>query len=88
MRGSGPATSRGRRRPPGYEHSGKTEQYRGERNGAPPVLPKGSEAIGALTPGPKDAEKQDSGADYLANPTHGLRVFLRLAVPGGSAVSQ
>ena len=78
---SGPAASGGRRRPPGYEHRGKTQQYQGERNGAPPVFPKGSESIGALTPGRKDAKKQDSGAHDLANPTHVQRLFLRLAVP-------
>jgi len=34
------------------------------------VLPEGTKAVGALTPGPEDAEKQYNGADNLANSTH------------------
>jgi hypothetical protein len=34
------------------------------------MLPKGSEAMTGLTPDPEDAEKQENGADNLANPTH------------------
>jgi hypothetical protein len=70
-------------RVPGYEHSGKAKQYQRERYRAPPVLPEGTKAVGALTPGPEDAEKQENGADNLANPTHSSQAILRLlSLPG------
>jgi len=55
---------------PGYEHSGKAQQYQRERYRAPPVLPEGTKPMGAHTAGPEDAEKQENGADNLADPTH------------------
>src|SRR5436190_11956786 len=64
------AASRARRGSPGHEHGGKTQQDQRERNRAPPVLPEGSKAMGAHAPSPEDAEKQESGASNLANPTH------------------
>jgi hypothetical protein len=78
LQGSGPsAASRAWRGPPGHEHGGKTQQDQRERDRAPPVLPEGSKAMGAHAPSPEDAEKQENGADSLANPTHGPRLSLR-----------
>lgn len=71
-------------RVPGYEHSGKAQQYQRERYRAPPVLPEGTKAVGALTPGPEDAEKQENGADHLANPTHSPQAILRLLSLAGA----
>ena len=34
--------------------------------------------MGALAPGPEDAQKQEHGADSLANLTHGYRLSLRM----------
>jgi hypothetical protein len=31
--------------------------------------------MGAHAPGPEDAEKQETGADNLANPTHGPKTI-------------
>jgi len=70
-----PAASRIWRGPPGHEYSGKTQQYQRERNRAPPVLPEGSKTMVGLTPNPEDAEKQENGADNLANPTHSLKTI-------------
>ncbi len=70
-----PAASRIWRGPPGHEYSGKTQQYQRERNRTPPVLPEGSKTMVALTPNPEDAEKQENGADNLANPTHSLKTI-------------
>jgi len=39
------------------------------------VFPEGSKAMGALAARPEDAEKQEEGADDLANPTHGLKII-------------
>jgi hypothetical protein len=39
--------------------------------------------MGALTPGPEDAKKQEDGADDLANPTHGLKT-----IPAAVAVAE
>ena len=39
------------------------------------MLPEGTEAMVALTPDPEDAEKQENGADNLANPTHSLNII-------------
>jgi hypothetical protein len=39
------------------------------------VLPEGSKAMAALTPGPEDADEQENGADDLASPTHGLNTI-------------
>src|SRR5215475_7350811 len=58
------------RRPPGHEHADQTQHDQHQGNGAPPVLPEGGQAMGALTPGPEDTEEEENGADNLANPTH------------------
>jgi len=39
------------------------------------VLPEGRQAMGALTPSPEDAKKQENRADDLADPTHGHKVL-------------
>ena len=46
------------------------------------MVPEGRKAMAALTPGPKDAEKQENGADNLANPTHALKT-----IPAATAVT-
>ena len=72
------AASRAWREPPGHEHGGEAEQYQCERNRAPPVLPEGTKAMSALTPGPENAEEQENGADYFGNATHSPRLDLGL----------
>jgi len=63
--------------PPGHEHKGKTRQThhdQRERYRAPPVLPEGTEPMGALAAGPEHAEQQENGADNQADPTHSARL--------------
>src|SRR5262249_29887509 len=52
----------------------QTHHYQHKRYRAPPVLPEGAEPMGALAPGPEDAEQQEDGAGDLANPPHGAKV--------------
>src|SRR5262249_46215774 len=73
-------SSRARRGPPGHKRKTKTHQthhYQRERYRAPPVLPEGTESMGAHAPGPEDAEQQEDGADNQADPTHDLKVSPR-----------
>jgi|SoiMethySBSTD1v2_1073268.scaffolds.fasta_scaffold77342_3 hypothetical protein len=70
-----PVRSRTWRGPPGHQHSDKTQQYQRKRNRTPPVLPEGSKAMVALTPGPEDAEKHENGADNAGSPTHTLKTI-------------
>jgi hypothetical protein len=51
------------------------------------VLPESGEAMAALPPGPEDADKQQNGADNLANPTHGLKTIPADALPRVAADS-
>jgi hypothetical protein len=43
--------------------------------------------MGALSPGPEDAEKQENGADNLANPTHSLKTIPAAAAVTGPRVA-
>jgi hypothetical protein len=39
------------------------------------VLPEGRQAMGAFTPSPEYAKRQEDPADDLANPTHDLKLL-------------
>jgi hypothetical protein len=52
------------------EHAGEAEDDRNERDRTPPVFPESGQAVGALTPGPKDAKERDDCAQHLANALH------------------
>ena len=43
--------------------------------------------MGAHTAGPEDAEKQENGADNLANPTHSLKTIPAVAAVTGPRVA-